>query len=319
LIEKILFVGAQRIYQEARSRRSYFADGEPKIHGMKLPSFFDSIANPVLIAIVLVLLFLQWRFPLRSQHFAVLRRLIRNYVVSIPGFIIVRLAMLPLPFAIAAWAQDQDVGLVNWLRLSGWVGGFVGFLILDYAYWWWHWVNHMIPFFWRFHNVHHTDLDMDVTTAARFHFGEIFFSIAFLSAVVVVSGVAPLTFITFFVVFEGAVAFHHSNLRLPIELERILNLIIVTPRMHGIHHSIVQRETNSNWGTIFCWWDKLHRTLRRDIPQDAITIGVAAYRDEHELTLAKLWALPFRKQREWRLPNGEKPDRIPRATDELAQ
>jgi sterol desaturase/sphingolipid hydroxylase (fatty acid hydroxylase superfamily) len=95
--------------------------------------------------------------------------------------------------------------------------------------------------------------------------------------------------------------------------------MIVTPRMHGIHHSIVQRETNSNWGTIFCWWDKLHRTLRRDVPQDRITIGVAAYREEKELTLGKLLAMPFRQQREWRLPNGEIPDREPQPSDELAK
>src|SRR5437762_4673798 len=103
------------------------------------------------------------------------------------------------------------------------------------------------------------------------------------------------------------------------DLERILNLIIVTPRMHGIHHSIIERETNSNWGTIFCWWDKLHGTLRRDIPQDEITIGVAAYRDERELTLGQLLALPFRKQRSWQLPNGEKPERVPNAANELAE
>ena len=99
----------------------------------------------------------------------------------------------------------------------------------------------------------------------------------------------------------------------------ILNLILVTPRMHGIHHSIVQRETNSNWGTMFCWWDKLHRTLRRDISQDEITIGVAAYREENERTLGKLFALPFRAQREWRLPNGEVPKREPQPAEELAE
>jgi sterol desaturase/sphingolipid hydroxylase (fatty acid hydroxylase superfamily) len=211
------------------------------------------------------------------------------------------------------------VGLLNWIRLPEWLALLAGFVLLDYAYWWWHWANHMVPFFWRFHNVHHTDLDLDVTTAARFHFGEILFSTAFLSFVLLAGGISPLTFIIFFVVFEGAVAFHHSNWRLPIGLERVLNLIIVTPRMHGIHHSIVLRETNSNWGTVFCWWDKLHGTLRRDIPQDAITIGVAGYRDEHELTLGKLWALPFRKQREWRLPNGEEPDRPPKEVNELAE
>ena len=177
----------------------------------------------------------------------------------------------------------------------------------------------MIPLFWRFHNVHHTDLDLDVSTAARFHFGEMVFSIGFLTLAVVAFGIRPIMLLVFFLCLEAATLFHHSNWRLPIRLERILNSIVVTPRMHGIHHSIVQRETNSNWGTIFCWWDKLHRTLRRDIPQNEITIGVAAYRDEKELTLAQLLVLPFRKQRKWRLPNGLEPDRQPRPGDQLAE
>jgi len=213
---------------------------------MKLPPLLESIANPVLAALVVLLLLLQWRFPLRRQHFSLFRRLVRNYVLSIPGFVIVRLAMLPIPFAVAVWAQHRHIGLLNWLGLRGWIAGVAGFVLLDYAYWWWHWANHVLPFFWRFHNVHHTDLDMDVTTAARFHFGEIFFSIGFLSLVLLVFGIAPITFVVFFIVFEAAVCFHHSNWRLPIRIERILNWLIVTPRMHGIHHSIVQRETNSN-------------------------------------------------------------------------
>jgi sterol desaturase/sphingolipid hydroxylase (fatty acid hydroxylase superfamily) len=227
--------------------------------------------------------------------------------------------MLPVPIATAMWAQDRHVGLLNWLSLPTLAVWIATFLLMDYAYWWWHWANHMIPLFWRFHNVHHTDLDLDVSTAARFHFGEMVFSIGFLALAVVAFGIPPIMLLVFFLCLEVATLFHHSNWRLPIGLERILNLIVVTPRMHGIHHSIVQRETNSNWGTVFCWWDKLHRTLRRDIPQNEITIGVAAYRDEKELTLAQLLVLPFRKQREWRLPNGLEPDREPRPGPQLAE
>jgi sterol desaturase/sphingolipid hydroxylase (fatty acid hydroxylase superfamily) len=178
---------------------------------------------------------------------------------------------------------------------------------------------HMVPFFWRFHNVDHTDLDLDVSTAARFHFGEMILSTGFLSLAVVLFGIGPIMLVVFFITFEASTLFHHSNWRLPILVERILNLIFVTPRMHGIHHSIVQRETNSNWGTIFCWWDKLHRTLRRDVPQDAITIGVAAYREENELTLGKLLTMPFSEQREWRLPNGEIPEREAKLAEKLAK
>jgi len=287
---------------------------------MRLPSLLDSVGNLLVAVLVLILLFLQWRFPLRRQHFGLLRRLLRNYVVSIPGFVIVRFAMLPIPLAVATWAQGRRFGLLHWLDLHGWIAGIAGFVLMDYGYWWWHWANHMVPLFWRFHNVHHTDLDMDVTTAARFHFGEMFFSIGFLSFALLFSGVAPLTFVVFFVVFEAATCFHHSNCRLPIGLERILNLVIVTPRMHGIHHSIVERETNSNWGTVFCWWDKFHRTLRRDIPQDAITIGVAAYRDEKDLTVRQLLALPFRRQRSyWQLPNGDHPDRLVQSARKLVE
>jgi sterol desaturase/sphingolipid hydroxylase (fatty acid hydroxylase superfamily) len=279
----------------------------------------DYVGRPLLACMLIALFWLQWRFPLRRQQFRTLHRLIRNFLLSVPGFAVVRLAMLPIPLAAAMWAQDRHVGLLTWLALPRWVAAIATFPLMDYAYWWWHWANHMLPLFWRFHNVHHTDLDMDVSTAARFHFGEILFSVGFLSLAVVVFGIAPIMLLVFFITFETATLFHHSNWRLSINLERVLNMIIVTPRMHGMHHSIVQRETNSNWGTIFCWWDKLHRTMRRDIPQEAVTIGVAAYRDENELTLGKLFALPFVKQREWRLPSGEQPDRAPTIADKLAE
>jgi sterol desaturase/sphingolipid hydroxylase (fatty acid hydroxylase superfamily) len=284
----------------------------------KIP-LMDYVGRPLLAFLFMALLWLQWRFPLRRHYFSVIKRLVRNFVLSIPGFAIIRLAMLPIPLTLAVWAQRQHIGVLNCLPFPGWAAVIATFLLMDYAYWWWHWANHMVPVFWRFHNVHHTDLDLDVSTAARFHFGEMIFSIGFLSLAVLVFGIAPLMLIVFFISFEAATLFHHSNWRLPIKLERILNLIIVTPRMHGIHHSIVQRETNSNWGTIFCCWDKLHRTLRRDVPQDAVTIGVAAYREESELTLGKLFALPFRAQREWRLPNGEIPEREPQPAEELAE
>ncbi len=284
----------------------------------KFPLFNEG-GSLLLAGIFIILFWLQWRFPLRRHHFSVVRRLVRNWILSIPGFVVVRFAMLPAPMAAAMWAQDRHVGLLNWLSLPTLAVWIATFLLMDYAYWWWHWANHMIPLLWRFHNVHHTDLDLDVSTAARFHFGEMVFSIGFLALAVVAFGIPPVMLLVFFLCLEVATLFHHSNWRLPIRLERILNLIVVTPRMHGIHHSIVQRETNSNWGTVFCWWDRLHRTLRRDIPQNEITIGVAAYRDEKELTLGQLLVLPFRKQREWRLPNGLAPDRKPRPAHQLAE
>jgi sterol desaturase/sphingolipid hydroxylase (fatty acid hydroxylase superfamily) len=286
---------------------------------MKPIPLLDYVGSPIFCALFALLLFLQWKYPLRRRHFSVLHRTVRNFVMSVPAFVLLRLALVPIPLAHTFWAQRNGLGLLNWIKLPGIVSALVAFLLMDWAYYWWHYAMHRVPFFWRFHNVHHTDLDLDVTTAARFHFGEILLSIPFRLLLVVLLGIPPLVYLIFEIGFESASVFHHSNWRLSLGLERLLNHVIVTPRMHGIHHSIVERETDSNWGTIFCWWDKIHRSLRRDIPQAEITIGVAAFRDEQELTVGKLLSLPFRKQRPWKLPNGEVPERTPRPANELQQ
>ncbi|MFN2476419.1 MAG: sterol desaturase family protein [Chthoniobacterales bacterium] len=287
---------------------------------MKMPvhnALLESL-GPVFAVIFVALLFIQWRWPLRRQHFSVIRRLVRNGILAVPGLFASRLILVPIPFIVSLWATQHHFGLFNWLHLPSAIAVIIGVMLYDYAYYWWHMFMHLAPFFWRFHNVHHTDLDMDVSTASRFHLGEVFFSIFFRVAVVGGLGLSIWTLAVYEVVFSVSNQFQHSNWRLPIGLERLLNHVFVTPRMHGTHHSIVQRETNSNWGTVFCWWDRIHRTLRIDVPQDALTIGVAAYRDEGELTFGKLFILPFRKQRSWHLPDGEVPERQPKPVSELA-
>lgn len=277
----------------------------------------DYIGNPIFTVVLLILLGVQQKFPLRAAHFSVFRRLVRNFVFSAPALVLLRLALIPIPLGAAWWVQSQGFGLFHWFHLPGPIALVIGLLVLDWAYYWWHYALHLVPFLWRFHNVHHTDLDLDVSTAARFHFGEIIASIPFRVALVLLLGIGPLTLVVFELIFEAAVFFQHSNWRLPLLLERALNCIIVTPRMHGIHHSIVQRETNSNWGTIFSCWDRVHRSLRVDLAQEEIEIGVASYRDERELTLARLWIMPFGQQRPWRLPDGTIPEREPRPVRQL--
>jgi len=278
----------------------------------------DSLGSPLLACVFLALSWLQWKYPLRRQHLSALRRIIRNLIFAAPAFLTLRLALVPIPFAAAVWAQDHHFGLLHWLPLPPFVAGLLGIVLFDYVYYWWHIATHRVPLLWRFHNVHHTDLDMDVSTATRFHFGELLLSVIWRTALVLVTGIAPVALIIFEIVFECAGEFHHSNWRLPIDIERVLNHIVVTPRMHGIHHSIVQHETNSNWGTVFSWWDKLHRTLRIDVAQDALTIGVPAYRDESELTVGQLFLMPFRPLHPWQLPDGERPERAPQSAEELA-
>lgn len=284
---------------------------------MPLSNPLVDLLGPIFAIALLAFLFMQWKWPLRRQHFPALRRMIRNALLALPGLFASRLVLVPIPFVVSIWAARHEFGLFHWLGLPALVAVLLGVMLYDYAYYWWHKLMHVAPFFWRFHNVHHTDLDMDVSTASRFHLGEVLFSIFFRVAVVSTLGLSIWTLAIYELLFSLANQFQHSNWRLPIGVERLLNLFIVTPRMHGIHHSIVQRETNSNWGTVFCWWDYLHRTLRRDVPQDAITIGVAAYRDESELTFGKLFLLPFRAHRAWQMPDGRVPEREAKPADHL--
>src|SRR5439155_20729545 len=133
----------------------------------------------------------------------------------------------------------------------------------------------------------------------------------FRAGAVLLIGAGPGTVLAYEVIFEASVAFHHSNWRLPYRLERAISWVMVTPRMHGIHHSVVRRETNSNYSNLLNVWDRLHRTIRLNVPQDQITIRVPGYRDEYDLTVWGLLMLPFRRQKEyWRTTDGKQPERL---------
>ena len=165
-----------------------------------------------------------------------------------------------------------QLGFPQWLEVTA------ALVLMDYAFYVWHVLMHRVPFLWRMHLVHHVDLDLDASTALRFHFTEMLASIPWRAGQVVLIGLTPFSFSVWQCLFVLCILFHYSNIELPIRLERWLNKIIVTPRMHGIHHSIVERETNANWSSGLTVWDWLHETLRLNVPQVQITIGVPAFR-----------------------------------------
>lgn len=280
----------------------------------------DVYAAPVLLALFGFLLFAEYRWSLRRWVQGFFRRLLTNIGVAVPTFLVMRLALIPALVAAGYWAQQNEFGLLYLLRLpqGGWLHAALAFLLLDYSLYLWHVLSHKVPLLWRFHNVHHTDLDLGVSTAIRFHFGEMFLSGIFRAIAVLLIGAGPVVVLVYEVVFEASVAFHHSNWRLPFWLERPLSWIFVTPRMHGIHHSVVHRETDSNWSNLFNIWDRAHRTIRLDIPQDQITVGVPGYREGHDLSVIGLLTMPFRRQREyWRLPDGTSPDRAHEGSNDV--
>jgi sterol desaturase/sphingolipid hydroxylase (fatty acid hydroxylase superfamily) len=271
---------------------------------------FETLAGGVLTAVYVALLIVETQFPLRDAKCLKPKRFLVNVALSGLALGTGVYIVAAVALALATHAAETSFGLLNALSLPRPLKFILGFLAMDLTFYYWHRANHVIPIFWRFHNVHHVDQDLDVTTSLRFHFGEVFYSVGFRALQVYLLGTSVLTYLVYEVAFQCATLFHHSNVRLPIKLERALNKIFVTPRMHGIHHSIVKDETNSNYSVIFRWWDVLHGTLRLNIKQADVVIGVPAYMDPQDNELLNLLILPFRKQREyWRLPDGKQSER----------
>jgi sterol desaturase/sphingolipid hydroxylase (fatty acid hydroxylase superfamily) len=257
------------------------------------------------------LAWLERRRPLRHQMAeSKLKREVRNLSVAAVGAGALMLLERPAILPLSQLVEAHSWGLLKQLRLPRWLEVALAVVLLDYTLYVWHYLTHRVPFLWRFHVAHHVDLDLDTSTALRFHFGELALSVPWRAAQVIVIGVSPTSYLIWQTLVFPSILFHHSNVELPIRIERWLNRFIVTPRMHGIHHSIVEEETNSNWSSGLTVWDWLHGTLKLNVPQDKITIGVPAYRDPEDVRLTEVLALPFRKQRpSWSFPDNGKPVR----------
>lgn len=280
---------------------------------------FDRWAAPALALLGLGLLLLETHRPLRRRTRPRRERWQRNALLAGPSLPAARLTLLPAMVGLAQLAAPryparQLARLPAPLRLG------LELLVLDYLAYSWHRLLHS-PLLWRLHRVHHNDLDMDITTAWRFHFGEMLASIPYRAGLPALLGIRPATVLAYEAVFEAGTAFHHSNWRLPLAVERWLVRLLVTPRTHGIHHSVVHRETQSNFGVVLTLWDRLHRTLRLNVPQQAITIGVPTYPDPARQTVAQLLALPLAPLKLWARPNGTVPERPAQAgaLDELGK
>lgn len=265
----------------------------------------------IVVPAVFVLLFLlERRFPLRRSHLPLLGRVTLNIVISLLAFGAAALLVRPAIAWSMGWADQRGFGLIHTAGMPPWLGALVAFLLMDLAFYYWHVLNHHVPLLWRFHNVHHVDPELDVSTGFRFHFVEVGFSAAFRVVQVTLIGVSLPTFIVYEAVFQACTLFHHSNVRMNPKLERLINLMLVTPRMHGIHHSQVKRETNSNYSVVFSWWDRLHRSVRLNVPQDRITIGIAGYSRAEDNRFISLLLMPFRRQRDyWKNTEGRPVER----------
>lgn len=253
------------------------------------------------------LFLLERAWPLRRPKERLLPRLLVNIAISITAFAAAAALVQPAAAAMLDFTEIEPFGLLALLGLGGLAEGVAAFLLLDLSFYYWHVANHRIAFLWRFHNVHHIDPDLDVSTAFRFHFVEVGLSAAFRVAQVLLIGPSLATYVIYEVAFQLGTLFHHSNVRLPLSIERALNTVLVTPRMHGIHHSDIRDEDFTNFGVVFPWWDRFHRTLRLNVPQAQVTIGIPGYSRPGDNRVLRSFVMPFQPQRDyWQGPQGRR-------------
>jgi sterol desaturase/sphingolipid hydroxylase (fatty acid hydroxylase superfamily) len=233
--------------------------------------------------------------PRRALTTSKANRWFANLVIVGLNPLSVRLVFPVLPVAVALLGAERQWGLLNNLDLPYWLEVAIGVIALDFSIYLQHVLHHAVPALWRLHMVHHADLDFDVTTGLRFHPIEIVISMGIKIMTVAALGPPALAVLIFEVALNATSMFNHSNIHIPITVDRVLRLFVVTPDMHRVHHSVIIRETNSNYGFNLPWWDRLLGTYK-DQPEkghERITIGLSQFRDPKRLTLPWLLILPF--------------------------
>jgi sterol desaturase/sphingolipid hydroxylase (fatty acid hydroxylase superfamily) len=239
-----------------------------------------------------------WEIAAPRRALAVGRRprWVNNLGVLVVDVLAVRILVPTAAAGAALFAAGRGWGLFHaaGLRLS--LAALLGFLLLDLVVYGQHVVFHKVPVLWRLHRMHHADLDIDVTTGVRFHPFEILISLAVRIAVVLAFGIPVVAVVLFELVLNATAVFNHGNVAMPAGLDRVLRLVVVTPDMHRVHHSILRNETDSNFGFNLPWWDRLFGTYRAApaAGQEKMTIGLPIFRNPRELRLDRLLSQPFR-------------------------
>ncbi len=254
------------------------------------------------------LLVFELRRPLRDSKENKIRRDARNFAVAGTAALALGLTEMPVAAALTQLVERRQWGLLKIVKLPILLETILAILLMDYTFYLWHVLTHKVPFLWRFHLTHHVDLEMDASTALRFHFGELTISTFFRAGQIVGIGVSPLAFSVWQTFMLPEILFHHSNVRLPENIEKYLARLIVTPKMHDIHHRAVRDKTDSNWSSGFSLWDKLHGTWRDDFDLREEPIGVANFLQAAEVTLPKILLLPLENQKpSWEISPNQLP------------
>lgn len=245
-------------------------------------------------------IFATWerKAPRRLRTQPIIERWVNNLGIVVIDTIVLRVVFPMAAVGMALVAEERQWGLLNNVELPGWLAIFVGAVALDFVIYLQHVLFHAVPALWRLHMVHHADLDYDLTTGIRFHPIEILLSMLIKYAAVVTLGPPAVAVLIFEVVLNASAMFNHGNIRLPEKWDQRIRRVFVTPDMHRVHHSVIKKETNSNYGFNLAIWDRLFGTYREtpEAGHENMTIGLTQFRDPSRLTLGRLLLLPFRGQ-----------------------
>lgn len=233
--------------------------------------------------------------PLRKQIESPEISTARNLAIASAAGLAMNFLEKPVTEKLTELVEKKRFGLLKIFRLPRFLETLFAVLLLDYTLYLWHVLTHKSKFLWRFHRIHHADLDLTVSTGIRFHFGEISLSVLFRAGQILLIGVSPKALKTWQTALFLSVFFHHSNLKLPKKIESRLQKIVTTPRLHGIHHSTVESERDSNWSSGLTIWDFLHGTFRDDVSQSEIVIGLDEFNSPDKAGLMKMFGKPFEK------------------------
>jgi sterol desaturase/sphingolipid hydroxylase (fatty acid hydroxylase superfamily) len=251
----------------------------------------------ILFFFAILLLVAVWEFaaPRRRLTVSKVGRWFNNLGIIFIDSLLVKLLFPVAAMGVAAAAHKNGWGLFNYLQIPDGFSVLMSVLVLDLIIYLQHLMFHAVPVLWRLHMVHHADLDIDVTTGLRFHPIEIIVSMLIKMAAISALGPPVLAVLIFEIALNGTAMFNHGNIRLPEKIDRYLRLLVVTPDMHRVHHSVTIRETNSNFGFNFPWWDRLFGTYRAQpvAGHTGMTIGLSQFRKVKQVTLPQLLLLPF--------------------------
>ncbi len=252
------------------------------------------ISSIISISWLVIVFMLEWLIPHFSGRTGRFRHAAKNITLSIINAVIGSLLFASALVYVMNWAEEHSFGLLHIEGIPFIVKAIIVFLLFDLWMYLWHRANHRIRLLWLFHRVHHTDQQMDVTTAVRFHPGEIIISWILRFAVIPLLGMTPELFILYETCMLVVIFFHHSNIGLSEKWDKPLRYIIVTPNMHRVHHSIEWQETNSNYSSIFSFWDRIARTFQERKDTHTITFGLRILREPEWRSILGILKTPFK-------------------------